>query len=128
MAKEIDFFGEIAPRHLDADMRTVMLARWAARQAAMTLSEEIGAVMVEMLAGLRDAGVLDDAATAAVILRWKQAFASWKLGDGTPSRAVMMATAITEELPWCVPDLVPSHDGRPTRHGRKRRPKSRLTD
>lgn len=122
--KEEDVWGDIAPRNFDDDTRTAMIAAWSARQAARGLAEEIGAVLAEMLAGLREAKVLDDAAAATVMLRWDEAFKAWRRGDGDPAKDVLMRVALTEELAWCLPDLAPQTGARPARHGRKRRPAS----
>jgi hypothetical protein len=123
MPREHDFFGGIAPRHFDEDTRTLLIAQFAATSANRGLADEIGALLVETVVGLREAKVLNDEAALIVIRRWTEALANWKRGDGSRATDVLMSIPIKEELPWGFPDLVPDNGGRPPRFGRKRRPK-----
>ncbi|WP_255569188.1 hypothetical protein [Roseomonas alba] len=120
---EEEFWAEIAPRNLSDDTRTARIAEWYARRAVLSFGEEMAAMLAELLAGLRETGSIDDAAAAAVMLRWMDAFAEWRKGDGKPNRDVVMATYLPAELAWCLPGLAPATETRPTRHGRKKRPR-----
>lgn len=90
----------------------------------MGLAEEMSAVLAEMLAGLRDAGAIDAAAAATVMLRWRAAFSDWRRGNGKRNPNVLMSIFLPGELGWCLPGLAPETSSRPTRMGRKRRPKA----
>ena len=80
-------------------------------------------MLAELVAGLREAKAIDDAAAATIMLRWLDAFTTWRTGDGKPNRDVVMATYLPGELAWCLPGLAPQSEARPTRHGRKTRPR-----
>lgn len=125
MATQFDFFEDLAPSHLEPDMRTMMIADWSAKQAVRGFADEVAALLAEMLAGMRAAGTLDDASTKAILDRWEKAFATWRTGNGKPAKDVTMQQPLRDELAWCLPGLAPETGSRTPRHGLRRAPSVR---